>query len=240
MQYNSHANKIDIVSDIDFWAKTNSTTYPIADKTRNVNVGLDRVWYLIMKSDGRWKWDDPNNTDMPVGRANLVSGQQDYGISTVHQKIIGVSVRESNGNVKKLNLINLAELGVDPAEYRKTAGTPEDFELRANSVFVYPKPSYSYTKGLIIYFQRNGSYFATTDTTKVAGFNPQFHRLLSLYAARDYCASNPGHERKLLIINGEITKLEVALMDFYSSRADDIERTSMSVKKEDYGAKDLA
>lgn len=97
---------------------------------------------------------------------------------------------------------------------------------------LYPTPNYSSTAGLRAYFKRDASYFAVTDTTKEPGFNPQFHRLLSLGAASDYCLFS-GMNNKLTTLQGEIAKLEEGLTNFYASRSKD-EHPRMKLFCEDY------
>ena len=63
----------DILSDIDFLVKSDSITYPIAQKTANVNRALDNVVSAILGADGRWQWDDTNYTDLPIGVTDLVA-----------------------------------------------------------------------------------------------------------------------------------------------------------------------
>ena len=116
-------------------------------------------------------------------------------------------------------------------------GTPYCYIKLGSSVFLEPKPDYSKTDGVKIFYQRNVVYFTTSDTTKQPGFNPNFHRLVSLYAARDYCAAN-GLSNRLPILDKEIEKYETALIDFYSSRAED-QPDRLRLRKEDYGARGL-
>ena len=66
-------------SDIDFLL--NTTSYADADRVRNINARLDDVVSLILQSDGRWEWDDSNNTTLPIGTTTLVNNQQDYSIA---------------------------------------------------------------------------------------------------------------------------------------------------------------
>ena len=100
MQFNSHDNNLDIISDIAFWTKADITAYPINDRTRNCNLALDKMAALVMSADGRWEWDDTNNTDLPIGRTNLVSGQRDYGISgATFLKITKVLAKDRGGTL---------------------------------------------------------------------------------------------------------------------------------------------
>lgn len=227
-----------LVEYCDFLVKTNSTTYPIAQKTRNANAGMERVVSLILGADTRWKWDDTNHTDLPVGMQSLVSGQQDYGINTAYLKILKVTSKDSSGNYQELTKVDLWNMGKDPSEFKKTAGTPLYYEPRANSIFLYPKPNYASTNGLKVFFQRTIDYFATTDTTQEPGFASPFHKLIALYMARDYALAND-MPNKLTLLQKEIDRMEAQLVDYYSTRDED-ERQKITLKVEDYGARFLS
>jgi hypothetical protein len=97
---------------------------------------------------------------------------------------------------------------------------------------LYPTSDYSSTAGLRAYFKRDASYFVTTDTTKEPGFNPQFHRLLSIGAAADYCLF-AGMNNKLSTLQAEIAKLEEGLINFYANRSKD-EHPRIKLYNEDF------
>ena len=66
-----------IVQEIDEMVGTNNTTYPIASKTRDVNLALDKVFSLIFQVGGTWQFDDSNQTDYPIITTDIVSGQRE-------------------------------------------------------------------------------------------------------------------------------------------------------------------
>ena len=72
-------NFTQIQSAIHRTCKTTTTSYPTADLTADVNLGLDKIWAIIFTSNGTWQWDDTNHTsDYPIITTDLVSGQRDY------------------------------------------------------------------------------------------------------------------------------------------------------------------
>jgi len=174
-----------------------SNTDRLYQFTRLINEALNRVTSLIFRSDGRWQFDDQNNTDLPIGTTDLVttvgSEQQDYGIAVTHLKILGVEVKDVSGNWIQLQPIDQADLMDNSVtDYLKTAGLPRYYDKIGNSIFLYPKPkatSVTSTAGLKLRFQRPPSYFVYTDTTKVPGFNSLYHSLVALIASRDYAIS---------------------------------------------------
>lgn len=219
---------MDLYSDARFWcgiANTDTTTYPLADFTRNANFALDRVSSLIMK------WDDTNNTDLPIATTSLVASQQDYGIAVGHLKVLKVRIKDQQGNWVSLDPINRRDL--TDSQLTATAGDPKRYDKVGNSLFLYPKPSYASSGGLEVQFQRGASYFATTDTTKTPGFATHFHRLVSLYAALDYCETND-FDKRAAKIRANIQTLEAELITHYSSRDLDA-KISLKIQNEDYG-----
>lgn len=233
MQFNSHASNFDIVSDIDFWAGTNSTSYPIATKTRNVNLAYDRVVSLILQADANWTWDDSNSTDLPIATGSVSSGQQDIAINTAHLKLLRVAITDRNGNYYYLDNLDDRELGTRELMDRDS-GQPYAYTKRGNSILLDKPVSYAAT--IKLYFQRNVSYFTTADTTKTPGFAEPFHRLLSLHAAKDYCAVND-IDKRYAKISTEIEKLETALQVFYAQRSRD-ERPRIKPRRENYGSEE--
>lgn len=161
--------------------------------TNLLNEAFSRYTSLAMKFIG-WNFDDSNFTTVPIATANLVLNQQDYGLATSHIKILGVEIKESGGNWRPLTEIDELEFSRRneslSAYYNNggtaITGTPLEYNLIGTSVFLYPTPSYNSTGGIKIRFQRPPSYFATTDTTKVAGINELHHTYLTDYATWKY------------------------------------------------------
>lgn len=239
MRYSDSTNKTGIVEDIDFLINTDSTSYPIEQKTRNINRRYDEVVSMILQSDGRWKWDDTNQTAQPATAINMTEQTTAVAIpDTTYLTINRVEILDVNGNWYKINPFNEHEI-VDQAmsEFLKTPGRPLLYEKVGGFLNLYPKPSsanVTLSGGLKIYYQRNASYFATTDTTKVPGFAAPFHRILSLGGALDYAIAN-SMNGKISILAPLLTKMEQDLQLFYSTRSRD-ESVRLVPRVENYGA----
>lgn len=203
------------------------------------NFALDQAVSLIMLHDKKWEWDDLNQTDLPVATTTIVSGQQDYSVATTHLKVLEVKVKDVNGYYQPLEKVQTEEIE-DYINQYTSSGMPKYYGVRGNSIFLIPAPSTAYvsaTTGLRIYFQRGASYFAYDSTTKEPGIPSPFHRLVSLYPARDYCGINnlPGKKQ-----NAEelIARLEAKLAEFFQDRAGDAPQR-LSFDDEDYGQQEL-
>src|SRR3989344_5051717 len=73
-------NYSQITADVLFLCGTTSASYPLADITRNVNIEYNNISRLIWESQGSWQYDDSNATTLPIAKATMVHGQQDYSL----------------------------------------------------------------------------------------------------------------------------------------------------------------
>lgn len=243
--FNSGTNSL--YADALFWSGATSVTFPVdPDFTRSANFALEKVSSVIMRSDGTWKWGDINNTDLSFAIGDLVSGQSDYALSISHFKIRRVRIKDSNGNWITLQPVTRRQ--VSDSKLAST-GTPNSYFKHENSIILSDTPNYDSEDGLEIEFQRGVDYFVVGDTTKSPGFNSQFHRLVSLYAALDWTEANEMDSRSEKIRNrigvepDEVNGIPGSgmlreLADFYSTRDDDAS-PAMSLRREDYGSSAL-
>lgn len=223
MQFNSSATGQDLVSDTYFWSDTTATSYVINDLTRSINFALDKYTAMIIQADQRWQWDDTNNTDNPIGTADLVQGQALYGLDPTMLTIERVEVQDSAGNWINLENIDRQDIDIAMDEFQSTNGTPQYYDKKARSIQVYPAPSYAMTGGIKIYFSRAFGHFVPTDTTKEPGFAQPFHRLLSMNAAMDYCLKFK--QDRVGMLNAKILEMEEEMTEFYAQRNEDRQPT---------------
>lgn len=197
MVFSDTSKNLGLIQDITFLTKTNTTNYPTADRTRNINNWYSKVVSWIIQANGRWKWDDSNQTNRPTATANLVDGQQDYSVINKTPdadqdwlQIDRVDILDSDGNGIKLLPIDQSDIGMALSEFNETDGTPKYFDFNGSNIFLYPAPNYDKASGLVASFNRAPLAFADTDTTKKAGFASIFHRVLSLGASYDWALVN--------------------------------------------------
>jgi hypothetical protein len=214
--------KQSLIEDIDFLVGTDSNSYPLADKLRNINSHYGDVVALILEANDRWEWDDANRTDFPIGTCNLVANQQDYDLTGLSGllKILRVEVADSSGTFSKLQPVDETQIGTAMSQFQSTAGTPQFYRETSNSVELYPKPSYNSVNGLKIYYQRSMSEFTTTSASSVPGFALPFHRILSLGASYDYAMANGKGNANQLFQRMELQKEN--LKNYYANRNKDV------------------
>lgn len=206
-------------------------SYPNADLLIGVNSAMDRVSSLILMADLRWRWDDSNQTDLPIATAALVANQQDYSISSTHLIIERVEAKDEDGNWHLLTPIDQSLLKKSRktamSEYKETAGDPSEYDLVGDSILLYPKPDYAQAASLKIHFARGHAVFTDAQIwtayavagTKVLGFNSLFHDLIAYIPAYEYCSIFKPERAGFLLTR--MREMEKELEDFHTKRLND-------------------
>ena len=238
-QFSGETNDLGLFSDA-LWlcglSVADTTSYPIADFTRNANFALDKVVAKIIKAKN-WEHDDTNNSSTEILDITtaLVSGTKKYAIPVTWLRI-GSPLRVKDSTDNWNTIVHKERNELTDNEIVAT-GVPTSYEKRGNWIYLTPTPNFSQAASLEVPFQRGASYFAVTDTTKTPGFATQFHRLISLYAAKDYCKTNGLFDR-VTDLNISIKEMEADLIVHYEMRDDD-EQPSLRVERIDYGEASL-
>lgn len=172
---------------------TTTSSYPLAAKTVDVNNALNQYFILANSASGNWRpADDTNQTDYPIIYGDVVSGQQDYTFATDQNSnqildIYKVRMLSPNG----VDWVTLEQINQDTITDDQlstvTGGTPSQYYLNSNGIFLVQKPNYSSTDGLEVWISRTPTYFTTSDTTKKAGIPYVHHEYLALRPSYYYC-----------------------------------------------------
>lgn len=224
---------LDLISRLTTTQNTTTSSYPISAKTTDINNALNNYFILANSSAGNWKpVDDTNQTDYPIVYADIVSGQQDYSF-TLDQNgnqildIYKVRIKnETSGKWTTLRQINQNE--ITDAELDTTvSGTPSEYYLNSNGIFLVQKPDYNLTDGIEIWVNRTSTYFTESDTTKKAGIPYVFHEYLALRPAYFYCLEKGLKQasayRVTLYGNDGRSGMEKAIKDYYKNRNKDFQ-----------------
>lgn len=198
MVFSDSSTKTGIVEDIDFLCGTDATSYSLEDKARNVNRHYYKAVIDVLKSSGKWQFDDSNLTTLPTITTTLVAGQKDYQLPSNVLKIDAVEVLNSNGDAYTLTPIDTSEMGTSITDFEETDGLPRFYDLVGDSVILYQAPSatdVTLTAGLILHIQREFDLFTPSDTTQEPGLPEPFHRILSLGGSYDWLCVNGTHDR---------------------------------------------
>lgn len=213
-------NELDL--DCDFLCGSTSATYSPTDKRRNMNIAYNDVARVIWESDGGWRFDDSNATNLPKAYTSLVHNQQDYTLPTTALTVQRVKILDVGGNAIKLRPLDPQEVTTGLSEYLGGAGgTPVAYELVGRSLVLYPTPlssAVTLTDGLIVDVDRRVTEIAVSATSTEPGFAAPFHRILSYAAAIDF--TQDANHRNFLV--EQKNRLEQSMVRFYAKRAPEI------------------
>jgi hypothetical protein len=242
MQFSDTTNKSGILQKCELYVfggnygTISGNTINKAVFTGLANDALDSITSELLNTDTRWQWDDTNYTDFPIGMTNLVDSQDNYSLDVSHIKILGVEALDSTGNYYPLYPIDTRDItdqNISPTELFSTDGQPQYYDLLGNSIVLYPSPNedqVTLSQGLKVRFQRAAEYFASTDTTKEAGFASIYHKLVPLMASYDYCMSNDMNS-KASFLKSKIDT-EKNMLGKYMTKRDKGSRPQITIKRQ--------
>ena len=229
---NIYVNYSGIQSKVYFLTKTNVGNFTNADMAILASNALERVQSLIDSSDGRWEFDDSNQTDISIGTTALVNAQQDYTLSVSFINIERVEVKNTDGKWSKLIPIDQADIyDQSLTDFLSGGGTPVYYDKMGNSMMLYPVPNYAQAASLKIFYQRPPVQVLTTDISSTAtspGFNSLYHDLIAYWVAYDYAMANGLPNANQFMV--EIQRKEDALKEDYALRSKD-EHIRLSARK---------
>lgn len=243
-QYNDTTNKNGLIQECesilfgDDYGAISGNTKKLATFTRLINHGLNDLQTLIMESDTRWQFDDSNYTDFPIGTTDLVAGQTDYTLSDSQIKFSHAYVKDQNGKyypLKPIDERDINKAGQSPDNFMETDGRPVYYDKRGNSILLYPAPSATettLTDGLKVSYQREPSYFVSSDTTKKAGVPATFQVYPAIVACLLY-AENNQMDKKVKTLMARKEEQDARIREFYNKRDKD-ESPRLKARKVNY------
>jgi hypothetical protein len=222
MYINDVTNLDGLYQEADDICKSDTTTYPIAKKARRLNSGLDRFTYLGITCDGRWSIEDYNRADLSAAITNIVSGQQDYGISVDFLEIEKILAKDNAGNWVTLKIVDhtdstARDIWELPAG---NSGSPTRCDVFANSILLDSIPNYNSTGGLKVVYKRKMVKVTTADTLTRLGTPEIFDTYFARMIALPYLKENKMWD-VYKTTKEEIREDEEAVQIFYSKRLDD-------------------
>jgi hypothetical protein len=205
----------------------------------DVNLALDSFWTIAIPASGKWQIDDSNQTDYPIIKTNLVSGQRDYSFTTdgssnlvldIYKCFILPSATATTFiEVQPIDAQSENE-SLEMNSETTTGGIPTRYDKTGNGVLFSPTPNYSATSGLKLLINREASYFIYTDTTKKPGVIGIFHEYFALKPALKYAGRKSLANYKDLYMR--VQQMEADIKYHYAGR-DRGTRRNMSVNYQD-------
>lgn len=232
IQFSDSTNKTGLVELLGRETGTQDATtasYPLKQKTVDINDALDRFLMLARKACPNIKIDDTNFTGEPLYTQNLTSGTQQYTIATDAssaqiQAVDRVEVELANGQIRRLKQLDTDLIGEEDGKdtglggYKTTAGSPEKYRIVGKYLFTYPKPNYTTSSGtgLRLYHDRSAFYFASTDTAVFPGINNLFHSYLYKRPAYLWILAKKG-KSKAAGIKEEVDEMEAFIGMYFGN-----------------------
>lgn len=168
-----------------------TTSYPLKQKTVDINDALDWLLMLARMACPNIKVDDTNFTGEPVYAQNLSTSTNAYvftvdASSAQIQGIDRVEIETATGQTKRLTQMDSKMVGYEGgvndtlAQTAVTTGEPSSYRIVGKNIILDKKPNYSTSSGtgLRMYHDRCAYYFTSTDTAVFPGINNIFHSYL--------------------------------------------------------------
>lgn len=259
MYFSAASTSDGLIQEVDRICGTDDNNYTLKAKTARINQALDRFTSIALTSDGFWTFDDLNKGDLPIGTADLVSGQQDYEFADEILVVQKVLAKDASGNWSQLEPANMRSMenenyrssgntgaygsGGDPIWTlpSNNSGTPNRYQKFAHSLLLDPIPNYASTAGLKVVFKRNTVKFVSTNTDTECGIPSIFHPYICRMASLPYLSKygTPFELENLKVLIGSTEPRnryyggdEKLITDFFALRSND-EKPHFEVFKED-------
>jgi len=164
-----------IFQEMDDICGSDKVSYSYKRKVARLNNAQNRYFELAFKSGKEWNFDDINETSPPIDTQDIVSGTNRYKMSDFTAKILSViklEILNSSGTglvlipetINNLRVINPAnQSGRLNTVYEDTfqelylnapSGTPTHYAKYGDFIYLRPKPDYSLSAALKVYFDR--------------------------------------------------------------------------------------
>ena len=234
LQFSDTTNKkgiVEVIARRTGTTNATSSSYPLLDKTVDVNFALANFFVIANKAAGkRQQVDDTNHTDYPIVYADITSGQQDVFLTldaTNNQilNIYKVILNLPDGTKKFLRQVDINDED-NAFLLDSTTGVPETYELTAEGIFLHQTPNFTLADALEVWVNRGASYFVSTDTTKQAGIPEIFQEYLTLRPSYFYCLEKGKEQASQygIVLYGRDGKsgMEADITAYYAQRNKDV------------------
>jgi len=234
MVFSDTSGNLGIVQQVRGLMRVDSTQYPTWKIVNSCNNWLDHVVSYGIGHDKFLQLDDTNHTKLPEGTSTLTINVSDYSFLVDEQgnpitTLLGVSILQ-NGKYIPLTPVDRNDPDYDASTFGQESGTPTQYDKIADNIIRLDKlPSSTVSAGLKYYFQRVGSYFSASDTTKQPGVNPALHRGFVIASAYDGALELGLPNLQPLSV--ELQKEEQKMIEYFGTRNNDQPNRIVSVRQ---------
>ena len=188
MVFSDTVNNLGILEQTRKMMRVDATQWPTVNVVNSCNNWLDYVVSYGIGNDRFLQFDDTNHTNLAEGTDALTINVTDYSFLVDGQgnpitTLLGIS-RLENGKYIPLTPVDRTQ--VDMGTFGQVSGTPTQYDKISDNFIRLDKiPTATVSAGLKYYFQRAGSHFTASDTTKQPGVDPALHRGFVIASAYD-------------------------------------------------------
>lgn len=184
---------------------------------RALNFGADNYSYIAVTSSGRWRFDSPNQDNLP--RITSSIGQSDTKISLPNDLIaIELVEIEVDG---KYQLVHPTDIRENSEESLSTIysseGIPKVYDYDSRYIYIYPVSDTSRT--VRITYSRAHPRFSTSNLTQSVGTLPLHEEYIAMYAADRLMIGTNDEMRNN--IRKELEVMQGEIRDLFSKRDQD-------------------
>lgn len=242
MVFSDTTNKNGIIQTCEFYcglgdAGISGNATLLKQFTNLVNIANSRVWHLLFKNNGGWKYDDSNNTDLPQASQDLSNGVSKYALPTGALQVDRVEVKDVNGDYQKLAPLTLEQITEGLDEFQSTDGLPRYYRLVGSTIELFPgvlSTAVTTTNGLKVYFGRGSTTFASTDTTKTPGFASEYHDMVPVKSSLEWLKVNKPNSGTLTLLMNDDVKRESQLVEYEVNKFKDRKPARFQPKYRNY------
>ena len=182
-----------------------------------INRANSEIWHLIFSLNNEWKYDDSNQSGVPVATQTITPGTATYTLPDGTLAVDRIEVLDQNGVAQIIDPIRLSEIPVGDDAFYSTDGFPKYYRLVGSTIKLYPAPAaanVTATDGLIVYFERGSVSFASTATTATFGFAAEYHDLAPRKASIEWLKVNKPDTNSLRYLLQDDIKRESQLQEY--------------------------
>ena len=228
MVFSDNTNLTGIVEQTRSLMRVDASQWPTSRIVNSCNNHLDTIAGYAIGADRRFEWDDTNHSKLPIGTTPLVANQTDYSFLTDEQNnpiinLTSISLIDIATNEEtRLTPVNRNDPEYSYSSFGITTGTPSSYDKIADNIIkldTLPTAADAAKYKLKFYFQRTGSYFVATDTTKEPGVSPLLHRGFVIASAYDGALTLGLNNLNALSV--EMAKEDLKMKEYFAIRNTD-------------------
>jgi len=226
MQYNDTTNNLGIIQACEDYCGLGNTgisgdANKLKEFTRYANKVNRRIWHWIFLSQGLWKYDDSNETDLPQATTDLVSGTSRYALPSEALTVERIEIKSNEDDWFKVEQLPTQYLNCAIDEFLEDDGQITYYSLIGDTIEFFPAPDYDKTGGLKVYFDRSSYDFLSSDTTRTPGFAIPYHDALPIGTSLEWLRSKRPDASVIAHLTQEWLRYEQDIKKFYQLRNKD-------------------